>query len=125
MPAPRVAGQFGKFRLSSFFREHGLRRRVEAGDGNEAGSPAHLPETTKPKPAMNPTLKPPTASIPVGDPDDPRLDLDENNWNAFRAELGAEGEEAVRSILQNPGGDPAEVMDLQARLAHAGKGGVR
>jgi hypothetical protein len=72
---------------------------------------------------MNATLKPPTASIPVGAPEDPLLDHDDDHWNAFRAEFGAEGEAAVRSILQNPGGDRDEVMDLYARMAHAGKGG--
>lgn len=73
---------------------------------------------------MNPTLKPPTASLPVGAPDDPLLSGDNDDWNAFRAEFGAAGEESVRSILQDPGGDRDEVMDLQARLAHAGKGGA-
>ena len=46
-----------------------------------------------------------------------------DSLTTFRAEFGAEGEAAVRSILQNPGGDRDEVMDLYARMAHAGKGG--
>lgn len=44
---------------------------------------------------------------------------------AFRTEFGVEGEAYVHEMLQNPGGDPAELMDLYARIVRAAKGGAR